>query len=351
MPDTISIGSRKIGPGMPVFIIAEVGVNHNGDLKLAKELIREAASCGADCVKFQTFKASRVVTKDAPKAQYQLKTTAPDQSQLDMLKSLEIDFNAYKEIIECCKEHGVVFISTPYNVEDVDFLGELGVHAFKLASMHVFEPWFARYTASKGKPIIISTGMATLKDVDETVRAIRETGNEDLVLLQCTTNYPSRLDDANLLAMKTMARSFDVLTGYSDHTEGNTACILSVGLGAKVIEKHFTLDKSLPGPDQSTSADPKEFSRLAHNIRKSEKALGSSLKEPCEIEKENALGMRRSIVARYDIKQGSIITESMITFKRPYSGLAPRYIDDLVGQQAQNDIPADTLIQWCDIGR
>lgn len=350
MTNVIEIDGRKIGEDHPVFIIAEVGVNHNGDLNIAKKLIREAARCGADCVKFQTFKADRVVTKDAPKASYQLKTTAVDESQESMLRNLEMQNHHYKEIIECCNDEGVVFISTPYNVEDVDFLDELGVPAYKLASIHAAEPWFSAYTARKGRPIILSTGMANLDEVDQTVRAIRETGNTDLVLLQCTTNYPSRLEDTNLRAMHTLAEVFGTLVGYSDHTQGDTACIVSIGLGATVIEKHFTLDKSMPGPDQSTSVNPEEFARLVKNIRNAEAILGSSVKEPCEMEKDNSVGMRRSIVAKCNIKQGDIITEAMLTFKRPSSGLSPRYMDEIIGKCAQEDISPDTLVQWSHIG-
>jgi len=349
--NAIEIAGRKIGEDHPVFIIAEVGVNHNGDLDLAKKLIQEAARCGADCVKFQTFRADRVVTKDAPKARYQLKTTSADESQEAMLRSLEMPNDHYKEIIECCNDEGVVFISTPYNIEDVDFLDELGVPAYKLASIHAAEPWFSAYVARKGKPIILSTGMATLDEIDRTVRAIRETGNTDLILLQCTTNYPSRLEDTNLRAMHTLAEVFKTQVGYSDHTQGDTACIVSIGLGATVIEKHFTLDKSMPGPDQSTSADPEEFTRLVRYVRNAEIVLGSSVKEPCEIEKENSPGMRRSIVAKCNIKQGDIITEAMLTFKRPSSGLSPRYMDEIIGKRAQEDISPDTLVQWNHIGK
>ena len=350
MADIITIEERKIGENQPVFIIAEVGVNHNGDIKLAKKLIREAARCGADCVKFQTFKAERIVTKNAPKAHYQLKTTSSEESQLEMLQKLELETKAYKGIIECCHEEDVVFMSTPYSVEDVDFLDELGVSAYKLASIHAVEPWFARYVATKNKPIILSTGMATLNEIDETVRTIKETGNKDIILLQCTTNYPSRLEDTNLLSMKTMAQAFNVTVGYSDHTQGDTACIVSVGLDSKVIEKHFTLDNSLPGPDQSTSSEPADFSRLIKNIREAEKVLGSEVKEPCEIEKKNVYGMRRSIVAKKDINEGDLIIENMLTFKRPSSGLSPKNIDAILGTYAQKNISMDTLIQWTDIG-
>jgi len=345
----LKIQNKIIGSEHPVFIIAEAGVNHNGDIDLAKRLVREAKECGADCVKFQTFKAERVVTENAPKAKYQLKTTDPGESQIDMLKKLELPQEAYKEIIQCCQENEIIFLSTPYNIEDVEFLNDLGVPAFKLASISAAEPWFAAYTARKGKPIILSTGMATLEEVDETVREILETGNEDLILLQCTTNYPSRLEDANLRAMRTICNAFDVLVGYSDHTQDDTACIVSVALGATVIEKHFTLDKNIPGPDQSSSYDPKEFARLVRNIRNAEKVLGSARKEPCEIEKINAEGMRRSIVVRHSIKEGTVITVDMLAFKRPGTGISPGLLPQIVGRRVQHSLSEDTMINWSDL--
>lgn len=346
----LKIGDRIVGPGHPVFIIAEVGVNHNGDMEMAKQLIKEAKRCGADCVKFQTFKAERVVTKESPKANYQLNTTDPDESQIEMLKRLELSPESHEQLTSYCNEQDIIFISTPYNVEDVDFLDKLGIPAFKLPSICAAEPAFVRFVAEKGKPVILATGMATLGEVDEAVSAFHETGNRELILLQCTTNYPSRLEDANLLAMRTMRNAFDVLVGYSDHTQDDTACILSVALGAKVIEKHFTLDKSLPGPDQSSSAVPEEYARLVRNIRNAEKVLGSARKEPCEIERKNAVGMRRSIVAKLNIAMGTTITESMLTFKRPATGIAPRRFNDIVGQKPCRDIMADSLIQETDFG-
>ena len=345
------LGKNKISLNEPVYIIAEVGVNHNGDLKLAKKLIQKAAACGANCVKFQTFKADRVVTHDAPKAVYQLKTTSKDESQLSMLEKLEMDMDSYREIMHCCEENGVLFMSTPYNIEDVDFLEELGVPAYKLASMHAAEPWFASYVAKTGKPVILSTGMATLDEVRLTVDAMRKTGNEQIILLQCTTNYPSLLEDTNLLAMQSLAKEFGLIVGYSDHTSNDIACIVSIGLGAKVIEKHFTLDKSMKGPDQSTSATPDEFSRLVKAIRSSELVLGSSIKQPCLIEKENMIGMRRSIVANKNIKKGEVMNELSITFKRPATGLNPKYFEELIGQRVTRNIAIDEQIQWSDFDK
>ena len=345
----IKIENSIIAKEQPCFIIAEAGVNHNGDVEMAKELVQAAKECGADCVKFQTFKAERIAIHNAPKAKYQLKTTDPSESQIDMLKKLEMQENAYYEIVECCKQNKIIFLSTPYSKEDVDFLNILGVPAFKLASITAAEPWFAAYTASKGKPVILSTGMATIKEVGITVNEISRTGNKQLVLLQCTTNYPSRYEDANLLAMQTMQKEFGLLVGYSDHTQDDNACIVSIALGASVIEKHFTLDKTLAGPDQSTSANPKEFSRLVNNIRKAESILGSEKKEPCEIEKQNLHGMRRSIVAKKNISKGTVITEEMLTFKRPATGIHPNLFEKIVGREAKKNINEDSFIEFSDL--
>ncbi|MFZ0549047.1 MAG: N-acetylneuraminate synthase [Candidatus Promineifilaceae bacterium] len=350
MTTQIEIEKAIVGPEQPVFIIAEGGVNHNGDAGLAERLILAAKEAGADCIKFQTFKAERVVTADAPKAKYQLGTTDPQESQLAMLRKLELDFSLYESLVALCRKHKIVFMSTPYNTEDVDFLDEIDIPAFKLASIHLAEPSFLQYVAGKGKPMIISTGMATLAEVDEAVRAVRATGNEQFVLLQCTTNYPSKLEDANLRAMQTMADAFDVLVGYSDHTQTDTACITSVALGACVIEKHFTLDKTLPGPDQSTSADPTEFRCLVKNIREAETVLGSGIKEPTQVEKENMIGMRRSIVAQKPIAAGQVLAPDMLIFKRPANGIRPSFFNEIIGRKALEDIPAGQMLTWKMIG-
>lgn len=349
MPESIEFGKFVVGSESPVFIIAEVGVNHNGDLNLAKDLISKAAECGADCVKFQTFKAERVVVADAPKAHYQLKTTDAGESQLEMLRKLELDKGFYQEVLKCCEREGVFFMSTPYNEEDLEFLEDLGVEAYKLASIHAAEPSFAAHVASTGKPLILSTGMATLGEIDQALRAIRATGNDQVVLLQCTTNYPSLPEDANLLAMKSMADVFDIIVGYSDHTVGDVACVASVALGAKVIEKHFTLDKSLPGPDHTSSSEPEEFANLVGKIRLTEVCLGSGYKQPSDIEIKNALGMRRSIVAKHDIAEGTDLKMEHFTFKRPGTGLRPSSLEQVIGRKTRRNIAADQLIDWSDI--
>lgn len=350
MAEVLRIGKHEIGYHRPVFVIAEIGVNHNGDIKLAKKMIKAAAESGADCVKFQTFKAERVVTQGAVKAKYQLKTTDPEESQLRMLKKLELPQEAYETLIADCEACGVTFMSTPYNIEDIDFLDKIGVSAFKLASIHAAEPYIVEYAAKKGKSVILSTGMATLGEIDEVVRVFRNTGNEALALLQCTTNYPSAVNEANLRAMQSIAKAFDVITGYSDHTRTDTACIVSIGLGAKIIEKHFTLDKSLPGPDHSCSATPKEFTGLVKKIRDAEAVLGSPVKSPTRIERANAEGMRRSIVARKGIAKGEVFTSAMLLFKRPAIGISPRFFDEIIGRVAQRAIEKNAFIRWSDIG-
>ena len=345
----VKVASSEVGDGCPVFIIAEVGVNHNGDVAMALELIEQAKRAGADCVKFQTFKAEQVAVASAPKAEYQLHTTPPAESQLEMLKKLEFPEGAYASVIRRCNELGIIFMSTPYGPADVELLSSFGVPAFKVASGQIIETTFLELVALKGRPIFLSTGMATLSEVDDAVRAIRATGNDQIVLLQCTTNYPSRPKDANLLAMSTMRQSFHTLVGYSDHTQSDTACIAAVALGACTIEKHFTLDTSLPGPDHSTSYTPGQFTTLVASIRECEAERGHGLKIPTAAEVTNAKGMRRSIVAAFPLKAGSTITPDVIAFKRPATGISPRLLPVLVGRKLRVEVPADHIITWDEI--
>jgi N-acetylneuraminate synthase/N,N'-diacetyllegionaminate synthase len=346
----IAIDGRPVGHGHPVFVIAEAGVNHNGDPALAHRLVEAAHAAGADCVKFQTFKAERVAVGDAPKADYQLKTTDPGESQIAMLRKLELPDEALPALFAACRARRIAFMSTPYNVEDADLLDRLGSPAFKLASIHVAEPLFLRQVARFGRPMIVSTGMATLAEVDTGVRAIREGGNDRIVVMQCTTNYPSRAADANLRAMATMRTALDVAVGYSDHTRTDTAVIAAVALGACVIERHFTLDPAMAGPDHSSSLDPKAFARMVASIREAEAALGSGRKEPCDAERANTAGMRRSIVARRAIAAGQVVAEADLTFKRPATGLAPAFADAVIGRVARLPIAEGAPITWEALG-
>ncbi len=326
-----------------VFIIAEAGVNHNGNVSAAKKLIEAAKDAGADCVKFQTFRAESLAIPDAPKALYQLATTDGTESQLQMLRKLELDFSAHEELLSYCRKLNIDFLSTPYSRDDVDFLEKLGVDSYKIASGQLVEPPFLHAVARTHKPIYLSTGMATLNEVAEAVKAIRDMGNDRIVLLQCTSNYPSRAEDANLLAIPVMAEAFGTIMGYSDHTQSHTACLVAIGLGARVIEKHLTLDRNLPGPDHKASATPEDFKRLCVAIREAEKTLGSGRKEPCEAEVVNARYMRRSLVASRKIRAGEIIREDMVAFKRPGTGLQPGMLPTLLGQVALHDIDKDEL--------
>lgn len=328
-----------------VYIIAEAGVNHNGSLEIALQLIDEAKRAGADCVKFQTFKASQITTIHSPKAKYQLEVTDKRETQFEMLKKLELDFSYYEPMLKRCKDLKIDFLSTPYNKEDVDFLNDLGVGGYKIASGQLTELPFLRYVARKQKKIIVSTGMASMEDVVNAVETIRAVGNNDIVVLQCTTNYPSKIEDANLLAMQSIKETCKVPIGYSDHVENNFACFAAVALGAEIVEKHFTLDKTMNGPDHSSSLNPVEFKQLVEGIRNVEKALGTGIKEPSQAEIDNSYGMKRSLVVLYDLEAGTILTENMIGFKRPLNGLPVNMLDNVIGKKLLQDLKKDEPLQ------
>ena len=343
-PQPVDIAGRKVGPGQLCLIVAEAGVNHNGSLEMARKLVDVAAQARADAVKFQTFKAERIVTADAPKADYQLRTTDAAESQYDMLRSLELSHEAHHELVAHCKKKGILFMSTPFDEESADFLETLGVPAFKIPSGEITNLPFLAHVARKGRPMIISTGMSTLSEVEAAVNTVCQTGNRDLVLLHCLSAYPADPKDANLRAMHTMATAFDVPVGYSDHTLGIEVALAAVALGACVIEKHFTLDRTLPGPDQSASLEPDELRALVGGVRTVEAALGHGRKEPAPCEAETAAVSRKSIVTARDIPAGTIITRSLIVMKCPGIGLPPSMLDQIVGRITTQDIPADTLL-------
>ena len=328
------------------YIIAEVGVNHNGDVSVAKELIEKAKESGADCVKFQTFKASQIVTKSSPKAKYQLEVTDTEESQFDMLKKLELDFDAYLDLINYCKEIEIDFLSTPYNLEDLTFLENLGVDSYKIASGQLTEIPFIKAVARKGKTILLSTGMGTLSNVFDAVEAIRSEGNNDIIVLQCTTNYPSKIEDANILAMNSIKEACGVRVGYSDHVANNYACYAAVALGAELIEKHFTLDTSMPGPDHLCSLTPSEFKEMVVGIRNIEMSLGSKVKRPSQIEVDNSFGMKRGMVIIKEIEEGEVITEKHIGFKRPLKGIPINMLDSVIGKQASQKMVVDQAIDY-----
>ena len=334
----------RINDNAPIFIIAEAGVNHNGSIELAKQLIDVAAEADADAVKFQTFIAEEVVSTDAPKAEYQKQTTDASESQLDMIKKLEISKEDHQELMDYAKHKNIMFLSTPFDERSVDLLVELGVPLIKISSGEITNHPFLKYIAKKGLPIILSTGMSTLEEVAEAVLAIKTAGCKDLTILHCTSNYPARVEDCNLLAMKTMADAFDVPVGYSDHTPGIYVSLAAAAMGACVLEKHFTLDRTLLGPDHRASLEPAELDEMVQGIRVIEKALGSPEKTPVEPELEVRDVARRSIVAKIDIPKGTTLTEEIIAYKRPGTGIPPKDVDKIIGKVNKISITKDEIV-------
>ncbi len=348
MATTVSIGERVIGPGKPIFIIAEAGVNHNGSLEMAKQLVGVAIEAGADAVKFQTFKAEKVVSSLAPKAAYQKSTTDPAESQLEMVRRLQLPYEAFRELKAYSDQCGILFMSTPFDEDSVDFLDSIGIRVFKIPSGEVTNHAFLEYVAQKGKPLIMSTGMSYLSEVDEAIRVVWDTGNRQLVLLHCVSNYPADPADVNLRAIQTMAAAFQVPVGYSDHTLGIEMPVAAVGMGACVIEKHFTLDRDLPGPDHRASLEPAELKAMVNGIRKVEQALDNGRKMPASSEEDTRRVARRSLVLRDDVPEGALIQASMLTALRPASGIPPNLVSYIVGHKAARPLKAGTLLQWGD---
>lgn len=328
------------------FVIAEAGVNHNGDVETAHVLIDCAADAGVDAVKFQTWRAEGLATAEAPKAEYQIRTTGQEGNQLEMLRQLELPEEAHPALMEHCRRRGVMFLSTAHDWEAIDILDRLNVPAYKVASGDLTNIPFLQRMARKGRPILLSTGMGSLAEVEEAVNAIRGEGNQRLVLLHCVTSYPARFEDCNLMALLTLERAFRLPVGYSDHTPGVEAALAAVALGARVIEKHFTLDRSLPGPDHQSSLEPGELQSLVQSIRVVERALGNGIKGPVAVEEAIKPVARKSIVAACDIPQGATITESMLTTKRPGSGIYPKHWDSIVGRRTVVRISKDSLLRW-----
>ncbi|MCJ7700002.1 MAG: N-acetylneuraminate synthase [Anaerolineales bacterium] len=342
--NAIRINDRLIGPGPPCFIIAEAGVNHNGDLNKAKQLVDVAVDAGADAVKFQTFKAENIVSASAPKAAYQRQTTDVAESQLEMLRRLELSFQAHQKLVSYCQKKGILFLSTPFDRDSVDLLDTLGVPLFKVGSGEITNLPLLAYIAQKGKPIILSTGMSHLSEVAEAIQKIYAAGNHQIVLLHCVSNYPADPADTNLRAMSTLANAFQLPVGYSDHTLGIEIAIAAAALGACVIEKHITLDKSLPGPDHQASSEPDELAALVKGVRMVESALGHGRKEPAASEENTRAVARRSLVAACTILAGTRLTEDLIAVKRPGTGLPPSAKQYLIGRIVQKEIIAGQVI-------
>ena len=331
---------------MSIFIIAEAGVNHNGSTALAKQLIDVAKDARADAVKFQTFKAVNVVAKNAPKAAYQNQVTDVTESQFDMIEKLELDVDAHKELIAYCNEKEIMFLSTPFDHESIEMLNELGLQIFKIPSGEITNLPYLRQIGALKKKVILSTGMSTLQEVGDALSILLEGGTkkEDITILHANTMYPTPMEDVNLNAMLAIQEEFDIAVGYSDHTLGIEVDIAAVAMGASCIEKHFTLDKTMQGPDHKASLEPQELKAMVGAIRNIEKALGSCEKQPSPSEMKNMAIARKSIVARKVIRKGDILHEDNITVKRPGSGMTPMKWDDVIGTVADKDYKTDDLI-------
>jgi N,N'-diacetyllegionaminate synthase len=329
-----------------VFIIAEAGVNHNGSIKLAKKLVDVASESGADAVKFQTFKAEKLVSKHAQKADYQKETTDKKESQFEMVKKLELDSDTHKELMAYCKTKNIMFLSTPFDHDSVDLLSDLGLEIFKIPSGEITNLPYLRHIGKLNKKVILSTGMADIGEIEDALDVLIAAGTkkENITVLHANTEYPTPMEDVNLKAMVTIGNTFDIAFGYSDHTLGIEVDIAAVALGACCIEKHFTLDKTMEGPDHKASLEPDELKAMVKAIRNIELALGSCVKKPSKSEIPNMQIARKSIVAKIDIKKGEILTEEKITIKRPGNGINPMRWDEIVGTIAQKDYSEDELI-------
>lgn len=330
---------------MSVYIIAEAGVNHNGRYELACRLADAAKAAGADCIKFQTFRAENLVSRTAGKADYQKKTTG-DSSQLAMLKQLELSFDDFRRLKAYCEDIGIQFLSTPFDMESLAFLDELGTPFWKIPSGEATNLPFLLAVAKTGRPVVLSTGMCEMEEIRAAVEALKKGGAPEIRLLHCNTEYPTPYEDVNLRAMAVMRDAFGLEVGYSDHTRGIEVPVAAVALGATVIEKHFTLDRNMEGPDHKASLEPAELAAMVRAIRNVEKALGTAEKKPSPSEQKNIAVARKSIVAKTAIAAGETLTEDNLTVKRPGSGVSPMRWFEVLGSRANRDYQEDELIEW-----
>lgn len=342
----IKIGDRRIGPSEPVFIIAEAGINHNGDVGLAKRLIDVAYEAGADAVKFQTFKAKKLISSRAPQGDY--RSTGVD---INLIEKLELSLQHYIELIEYCQDLGIVFLATPYDFGSVNLIEKLDAKAYKVSSSDLTNLPLLKHIASKGMPVLLSTGMAYLGEVEEALMSIESAMNVPVnklpvVLMHCVSHYPAPMSEVNLSAIKTLSQTFKLPVGYSDHTNGVEASMAAVVMGACVIEKHYTLSRNFPGPDHRTSADPNELTFLVESIRNIETAIGDGIKRPATCEKDSIKINRKSLVASKNIPAGTVITEDMVEIKRPEIGITPKNYELIMGKKAKVDISEDEVLIW-----
>jgi N-acetylneuraminate synthase/N,N'-diacetyllegionaminate synthase len=340
------VGTRRIGPGSPVFVIAEAGVNHNGDPALAVRLVDAAAAAGADAVKFQTFRVDALLSRVAPKAGYQVETTGAAESQHQMLARLELGPDRLAGLRDRAGERSVVFFSTPFDEGSADVLDALGVALFKIPSGEITNLPLLRHVAGKGRPVILSTGMSTLEEVEAAVMAIRAAGDPALALLHCVSAYPAPAHETNLRAMDALAAAFGCPVGLSDHSLGIEIALGAVARGATIVEKHLTLDKSLPGPDHRASLEPGEFAAMVRGIRAVESALGDGVKRPMPSELDTRAVARKSLVAARALRAGEPLSADMVAVKRPGTGIAPADLPRVLGRRLARDLAADDVIGW-----
>lgn len=328
-----------------IFIIAEAGDNHNGNLENALKLVDKAAEAGADCVKFQTFVTEEVISRHAEMAEYQKQNTGIEESQFDMVKKLELSFEDFRQIQAYCRTKGILFLSTPFDLPSIAFLDDIGVPFFKIPSGEITNYPYLAAIGRTHKDVVLSTGMCTVEEIREAIAVLEENGAGRMTLLHCNTEYPTPYEDVNLNAMKTMRAVFGKEVGYSDHTLGIEVPVAAAALGAVIIEKHFTLDKDMEGPDHKASLEPEELAAMIKAVRNIETALGSSEKKPSPSELKNLAAARKSIVARRNIRQGELLTEENLAVKRPGTGISPMRYPDVLGTRAVRDFKADQFIE------
>ncbi len=339
---------EKLSKG--VLIIAEAGINHHGDMGRIREMVDAAADAGADAIKFQTFRTEALLAPDAPKAEYQLQTTDPGESQAEMLKRAELSRDQHVEIISCCRDKDIVFISTPFEEQSADLLHSLDVPLFKIPSGEITNLPFLSHVARKGRPMIISTGMSFLGEVEKAVQTVHETGCEEVALLHCTSNYPTSAEDVNLEAIGTMQQAFRLPVGFSDHTIGIEIAAAAVALGARIVEKHFTLDRNLPGPDHKASLEPAQLVQFVRAIRNVETARGDGLKQPALSEMSSREVLRKSLVFNSAVAAEMVIGREMLVAKRPGTGVSPSRIEEVVGRRLLRSVEKDTVVSWKILG-
>lgn len=339
------IDGRIVGDNSKCYIIAEAGVNHNGDVNIAKELISEASKNGADAIKFQTFFADDLLIEETRKANYQKIDENDKETQYEMIKRLELNRDDFIELHKYSLKKNITFLSSPFDIKSVDFLDSIGISAFKIASGEITNIPLIEHISSKKKPIILSTGMSNLGEIRIAIEYIKK-NIDNIVLLHCISSYPTKYEDVNLRAINTLKSEFNLPVGFSDHTIGITIPIVAAALGACIIEKHFTINKNYKGPDHKISLEPEELRNMIDNIRIVEKALGNGIKVPTNEEEEMKKIVRKSIVSKYDMAKGTVITKDLIDLKRPGTGIEPKYIEDIIGRETLKEIKKNQLLTW-----